>query len=105
MNFNTTNAALGIGITNIKLADTPMCSHCDINELCCGSCIGSNYEVNHSLLMPIPTVCLTNIAISKALVDGYEELKILDGIKALVPEPSQEQIEKLRSFNIDELLF
>lgn len=104
MNFITTNAGLGFGITDIKLENTPVCSHCDINELCCGSCIGSNYETNHSLLMPIPTVCLSNIAIFKALVDGYEKIGILNEIKALVPISTQEQIEKLRSFTIDELL-
>lgn len=104
MNFITTNAALGIGITNIKIEDTPVCSSCDINTLCCGSCIGSNYETNHSLLMPIPTVCLSNIAIFKALVDGYENLGILEEIKAMLPQESQEQIEKLRRFTINELL-
>ena len=103
MELQSSNVSLGIAIPYINYKDAPLCSNCDINELCQGGCLGSQFETTKSILTPIPTVCLNYIYIYKALVDGFEDIGILNKILEKLDDEKKLQIEKLRRINIDEL--
>ena len=103
MLLEASNVSLGIAIPYIKPKDAPLCSNCDINELCQGGCLGSQYETTKSILTPIPTVCLNYIYIFKALVDGFDEIGVLDKMMERFNDEKKLQINKLRRININEL--
>lgn len=103
MNLQSSNVSLGVAIPYISFKDAPLCSNCDINELCQGGCLGSQFETTKSMITPIPTVCLNYIYIFKALVDGFDEIGILNKMLQYFDDEKQLQINKLRRINIDEL--
>jgi len=78
MVLEAANVSLGVALPYMNPKDAPLCSNCDINEFCKKGCLGSQYEITKSILTPIPTVCLNYIYIFKALVDGFDEIGILN---------------------------
>lgn len=103
MNLEAANVSLGVALPYLNPKDAPLCSNCDINEFCKKGCLGSQYETTKSILTPIPTVCLNYIYIFKALVDGFDEIGILNKMMEKFSNEKNNQINKLRRININEL--
>ena len=103
MILKSKNVSLGVALPYIRPINAPLCDNCDINELCQGGCLGSQYETTKSILTPIPTVCLNYIYLFKGLVDGFDEIGVLDKMIERFDNEKNLQINKLRRLNIDEL--
>lgn len=103
MLLKAANVSLGVAIPYIAPKNAPLCSNCDINELCQGGCLGSQYETTKSILTPIPTVCLNYIYIFKALIDGFDEINVLNKMIEKFDDEKILQINRLRRININEL--
>jgi len=56
----------------------PMCESCPIRELCSSQCLGSMYETNGELFLPIPTVCAVEHAKVAAILDEIIDLDLYD---------------------------
>ena len=102
-NIKSNNVGLGIAIPSIKVNSSPLCNNCDLSEICQGGCLGAQYETNHSMITPIPTVCLNYIYLYKALVDGFDEIEVLDEMMKRFSDEKNEQINKLRRLDINEI--
>ena len=103
MKLKAKNVSLGTSLPYLNPKDAPLCSNCDINEFCKKGCLGSQYETTKSILTPIPTVCLNYVYIFKALIDGFDEIGILNKMMEKFSNEKNNQINKLRRININEL--
>jgi len=56
----------------------PFCSHCPINSLCTGVCLGTNLEYNKQPFIPVPNVCQMEFAKHKAIAKSFKILGIWD---------------------------
>ena len=101
--FKTYNASLGLGIYGGSYKMNPVCIRCPMNELCAGGCLGSQYEVNKSLLAPIPTVCLNYLYYFKAIQDGFDEIGITEFLRPYLIKEVYQQLINLRRINVDDL--
>ena len=71
LKFKCSNPELLIATYSMHKASLPHCAQCPINELCTGTCLGSQYESTRNMLAPIPSVCV----VSYAMI--YTEMKWL----------------------------
>ena len=101
LRYETKNAELGLAVYGFNTRMQPGCIKCPINMLCLGGCIGSQYETNKDLFAPIKSVCQSNWWLTKAIIDGLDNIGILEIIKSEVMESKQKQIEFLKSFKVD----
>lgn len=97
--FNTKNAELGLTIYGINNDYFPICNKCPIREICNKGCLGSQFETNNDMFVPVQSVCNNYYYYLKAIADGYDELGILD--KLLEGSPEKVKAFKfLRSIDI-----
>ena len=77
-NFKTKNAPLGLTIYGVDITRMqPFCNKCEINYLCAGQCLGSQYEVTDSLFVPIQTVCKLQYALILAAINFFKDNNLL----------------------------
>ena len=55
----------------------PYCETCVLKNLCSGQCLGSMYETNGELFVPIPSVCAAEHAKISAVLDEVYDLGLL----------------------------
>jgi radical SAM protein with 4Fe4S-binding SPASM domain len=58
----------------------PYCQHCLIKHVCTGQCLGSMYEVNRSLFLPIPTVCALEHMKVASQLDELDALGVVNDL-------------------------
>ena len=68
LTFDTENASLGLTIYGCNTKHFPSCYDCPITELCCGGCLGAQYEVFDSMFIPINSVCKVNFALIETIL-------------------------------------
>jgi radical SAM protein with 4Fe4S-binding SPASM domain len=56
----------------------PICCDCNINHLCTGGCLGAQFEAMKDPFIPIPSVCATEHAKIKGVLDGMSRDKRFD---------------------------
>lgn len=103
LDFKANNISLGLGIYGGGYKMNPVCVRCPMNELCAGGCLGSQYEVNKSMLAPIPTVCLNYLYYFKAIQEGFDEIGMTDYLHSYLKEEIYQQLINLREININDL--
>lgn len=67
-------ALLGCAINGADFQKFPVCVRCPVKRFCVGPCLGSNYETNANLFVPIPTVCKLHARTIQAIMDGLDEI-------------------------------
>lgn len=95
LEFKTKNASLGLTIYGMHTNNQPMCNKCDINNICIGGCLGSQYEVNGSLFIPIQSVCKLNFNLILAIIKFCKDKKILNKLYANLSGKTLYQIKKV----------
>lgn len=103
LRYETKNAELGLTIYGFNTKSQPLCITCPINRLCIGGCLGSQFETNKDIFTPIKSVCSNSWWITKALIDGFQRIEVLDGgIIPLISKYKKSQIELVRRVNVNE---
>ena len=96
LRYETQNAELGLTAYGFSTSIQPGCIKCPIKELCIGGCLGAQYEVNHDLFSPIPSVCQNSWWLAKAVVDGFDSIGVMDQWMKGLPLMKQKGIEFIR---------
>ena len=94
--FDTKVAELGLSIYGLESKMLPVCATCQINNLCIRGCLGSQYEVNKNMFLPIPSVCRNSHVIASAVIDGLERIGVYDMVYASQSSIKRTQMEYIR---------
>lgn len=93
--FKTKNTSLGLTIYGIDKKSQPVCHKCKINNLCTGGCLGSQYETNGSMFIPIQSVCKLNYILVCTIIKFLKDKKMLAKIYNYVEKDVALQIKML----------
>jgi len=69
-----------LSIKSLPAAFQLKCYSCPIKSFCTKGCLGSNYETNKEVFMPVESVCKLYQSKFKFLYEYYDELGILDAL-------------------------
>jgi radical SAM protein with 4Fe4S-binding SPASM domain len=76
------NGRIHLAITCSSVRANVVCSHCPINAICAGFCLGANLEFNKSIFLPIPSVCRLEHYKQKSIIKSLDHFDVLDSIIA-----------------------
>ena len=86
-------------ILGIHFSSCPYCAECPINQLCLGPCLGSQYESNKNLFVPIPSVCALSWSKLLVVAEKLEEFGAFGKIANIITPQRAQQLEYLRREN------
>lgn len=92
--IKSNNVGVYISCYNFSHNIAAKCYSCSIKHWCVGQCLGSCYESNKELFLPIESVCNLYIAKNIFLLMKYEDLGILNLIKEELPPEASEVIDR-----------
>jgi radical SAM protein with 4Fe4S-binding SPASM domain len=96
------NINLLLAVASLDHKTLPLCEYCIIKEMCNGQCLGSMYENNGDIFMPVPTVCALEHAKVLGILDGVGdigEMKYFYQVTDQNKRDSIRLIEKTRGVN------
>lgn len=96
LTFEVEHPELMVTTLGISTKSLPYCAECPINGLCLGPCIGSQYESNKNLFVPIPTVCALETAKIITAIKKMEEFGALNSFLNSLSQQDVEQVQYLR---------
>lgn len=79
--FIPTNVSLLILMCHLRRSCMPKCEKCKFQDICLGSCLGANYEVNKNMFVPIKEVCKMYSAKNIFLIKKYHSLGLFEYLK------------------------
>lgn len=89
------NTELACTISTMELSQQPMCQDCIISPICCGGCLGSQFESNGEIFMPIPTVCTLLHKKIFTILSTFKEIGVYDIIMDAIPEDLRQIYEEV----------
>lgn len=95
LKIKSDNIEMFIVSSTAKTSDYPKCQNCDINNICKGQCLGSQYETMNDPFLPILSVCAMIHAQIKGIIDAFYENTNENFINYL-PMKMKSQIEKIK---------
>ena len=99
---NHAELAMTIPMMNNKIA--PRCISCPINELCCGGCLGSQYENTKEIFTPVPTVCNLELVKLYTLLQCFSETDTLDIVLDAITNEKRTQVLAFMTNNWEEYI-
>lgn len=96
------NAPLGLAVYGCSFRQFPVCVNCPMRLFCVGGCLGSQYETNGTLFVPIRSVCQNTYWINKAILDEMTALGALDALVATLEPERKTAFEDMRRILCDE---
>lgn len=84
-----------LAIHALSAKTLPMCEHCPLNSMCSFGCLGAQYETTGDLFTPIPTVCMLEHGKVFQLIRSFQDVDVLNDIKARVSPEKKSAIEFL----------
>jgi len=78
VNIKPINPWIHLAVLSGRNDNAPFCSHCPINSLCTGFCLGTNLEYNKQPFIPVPNVCRMEFTKYKSIAKSFKMLGIWD---------------------------
>lgn len=91
LKFKTKNASLGLTIYGMHSNIQPMCRKCEVNKICIGGCLGTQYEINGSMFAPIQSVCKLNVSLAMAIIQFCKDKGMIKEFFSLIEDKGKKQ--------------